>query len=77
MKSIEFEAMFGNEVKKVRLVANDYGGGGFQILINKFFHGSIYKKEDQWLAWLNERSDLTSDDITALGERIDEYNKSG
>jgi hypothetical protein len=39
MKSIEFDAPFGNQTKNVKLSPNSSGGGGYQILINKYYHG--------------------------------------
>jgi hypothetical protein len=32
MKTIEFEAKFGDVTSAIKLVSNDYGGGGYQIL---------------------------------------------
>lgn len=68
---IEFEAPFGNEIRKIKLTSNDYGGNYWQIYINKYYHGQMYYRDGMWRAWLNEMSELTTDDITVAGERID------
>jgi len=41
MNKIEFDATFGDVTKHIELSSNDYGGGGYQILIDKYYHGII------------------------------------
>ena len=36
MKTMEFDAPFGNEMKKVKLMGNDHGGSGYQVLIDRY-----------------------------------------
>jgi hypothetical protein len=71
MKTIEFDAPLGNRTMQVKLVSNDYGGGGYQILIDKYYHGEIVFLNGTWQAHLNAKSDLTGDDIAILGEVIE------
>jgi len=42
------------------------------IMIDKYFHGRLYNTNGEWNAWLNGNSFLTSDDILAMGERIED-----
>jgi hypothetical protein len=44
MKTIEFEAQFGNKNTHIKLVSNDHGGGGYQVLIDNYYHGEIVKE---------------------------------
>jgi hypothetical protein len=71
MKTVEFEAQFGNETKKVKLVCNTGGCDGWQVLINSFYQGQIFYKDGIWQAHLNAKTILTGDDITILGEIIE------
>ena len=71
MNSIEFNAQFGDKTRHVELSSNDSGGGGYQILIDKYYHGVIRKVNGEWRAHLNDKSFLTGDDITALIETIE------
>ena len=66
MKTIEFDANFGDEIRKVKLVSNTYGGGYYQILIDSYYYGQMYYLDGVWRAWLNN-SELTGDDITIIG----------
>ena len=71
MMKIEFETPFGDETKKIKLVSNDYGGGGYQILINNYYDGEIFWRDGTWQAHLSPKTILTGDDITILGEIIE------
>ena len=70
MNTIEFTAQFGYETKQVKLVSNNCGGQGYQVLINDFYQGEIFYN-DGWQAHLNNKSILTGDDIVILGEVIE------
>lgn len=61
----------GDADKQVRLLANDKGAGGYQIYVDKYYEGDIFYKDGTWQAHLNQRSILTGDDITILGEFIE------
>jgi hypothetical protein len=71
MNPIEFDAPFGDKSRHIKLSSNSSGGGGYQILIDKYYHGEIVKVNDEWKARLNDKSFLTGDDITILGEIIE------
>jgi hypothetical protein len=70
MDSIEFDAPFGDKTRHVKLSSNS-GGDGYQILIDNYYHGVIRKVNGQWRAHLNDKSELTGDDIAALIETIE------
>ncbi len=71
MKTIEFDAKFGDIIKRVKLIFNDKGGHGYQVLIGNFYQGEIFYIDGMWRVHLNDRSILTSDDIGILGEIIE------
>ena len=55
MKTIEFDATFGNHTKKVKLVPNAYGGDGYQVFIDNSFHGEIFYRNGMWQAHLKQK----------------------
>jgi hypothetical protein len=72
-ESIEFDAPFGDKTRHIKLSAN--GTGGYQILIDKYYHGEIVKVNGEWKAHLNGKSFLTGDEITILVETIENRNE--
>jgi len=58
----------------VKLVANNHGGGGCQIIIDNFYQGNIVYIDGSWQAHLNNKTILTGDDISVLGEIIEGRN---
>ena len=75
MKTIEFNAQIGDVIKKVKVSSNEYGAGGWQILIDDYYHGDVFYKDGGWRAHLNAKSFLTGDDINILGEMIEKESK--
>ena len=73
MKDIEFDAQFGNAVKRVKC-AFDKSVSGYQILIGNFYQGVISYRNGEWTAHLNSRSILIGDDVFILGEIIEKEN---
>jgi hypothetical protein len=73
MDEIIFDAAFGNVTKKVN-ISQPFGTGGdqYHLTIEGFYKGSMWKLEDKWIFYGNAGNELTSDDIQALGERIDQ-----
>ena len=71
MNSIEFETVFIGKKVKVDLRSNFGGPEGWYINIGGHHHGRLFYRDGMWQAHLNDKSELTSDDIAALGERID------
>lgn len=70
-RSIEFTASFGDEEKHVELSFLD-PGGWFQIYINRYSYGAIVMRQGKWTVLLQDRSDITMDDIQAIEEIIEE-----
>lgn len=77
MKKIEFEAVFGNERKKVEIIQG-HGAGlkNLQLMVDKYYCGTISKRNDEWIADLNERSwpNFTGADIEIIGQIIEKAN---
>lgn len=71
MTTIEFTATFGHVKKTVRLTQPSGGAGGYQLFVDDFYQGMIVKIKGEWVGHLNPASQLTGDDIMAIGEIID------
>lgn len=70
-KYLEFDAAFGNEVKKVKLM-NPFGSGdGYHVIIDNYYKGIIVKIGGRWIGHLNPKSCMTAADIDILGDLID------
>jgi hypothetical protein len=69
-----FTAVAGDELLQVEL-ANPNGIGdnmSFHIMIDNYYHGVIFRQNGQWVCYPNKQSWLQQEDITILGEIIDE-----
>jgi hypothetical protein len=75
VNKIKFEAQYADKPLLVELNKMKGGSDGYQILIDRFYHGEMFFRDGQWRAYLNDKSFLTSDDITILGEYIDHFEK--
>jgi hypothetical protein len=74
MKHIQFEAVFGNERKKVEISQpHQTAEPGLHLSIDNYYCGRLAKYKDEWKAYLNSKSipDFTSDDIQILGQIIE------
>ena len=67
MNSIEFDAPFGDKPRHIKLSSDNTGG--YQILIDNYYHGKIIKVNGEWRAHLNDKSDLTGDNIIDTVEK--------
>ena len=65
-----FEAAFGSEKRMVILSKTMGGGQSYQLSINKYHQGTFICYQGKWRAYLNDRSELTNDDIFILIEMI-------
>lgn len=72
MKKIEFLACYGDKIKTVEIAQALGAGDSYQILIDRYYHGTIIKQRGEWVAHLNSRSNLTADDILIIGDLIDQ-----
>ena len=64
--TIEFEDTAGRRIK----LTQPPGAEGWQIMIDNYYNGVMFKRAGKWGAYLSPGSDLTADDIQVLGERI-------
>jgi len=71
MDEIEGVENFGEGRKKYQFIRPQGAGGHFQILIDKYYQGTIEKRNGKWVAHLNRTSKLTPDDIWIIGELLD------
>lgn len=72
MLNIEFEGVFGDHRKQVKLLKNFGGAGGVQVYIDNYYFGDLVRKDGgQWMAYPGTK--LSIDDIQILGEIIDNY----
>ena len=71
MVSIEFDAAYGNDRKMVVIRQLSGSGNIYQVFIGNYYDGMLVKLNGEWVAHLNLKSDLTSDDIQLLGDIID------
>lgn len=70
---IDFEAYYGNETKKVTLASPSGACGGYNILLDNYLQGKLFKRNNAWVAFLNQKdNEFTGADIEVLGEIIDE-----
>lgn len=72
MKPLTFTAAFGDRVKTVVLSCPSGGAGGYQIVIDRMYHGMLVKLSDVWVGHLNRAGDITPEEIEILGDIIDE-----
>lgn len=71
MLSIEFDFPWDNSRRICKIVDVSKGSGGYQVLIDNYYNGEIRKIGGEWVGYLNQRSDLTSDDVQFIGGLID------
>lgn len=76
MPDIEFDASFGDEIKKV-CISQPFGTGGdqYHVTVDRFYWGAMWKRDGQWNFHGNAEAMLTAEDIQLLGERIEAANK--
>jgi hypothetical protein len=70
VKSIEIDTFFGD--KPVHLEVSQTMGTGevYQVVINKFYNGRIWKTRDGWLHDLNSKTIFHGDDVQILIDLI-------
>ncbi|QTE37460.1 hypothetical protein J3L18_30920 [Mucilaginibacter gossypii] len=73
-----FDIYVGDNVEKVWIhVPLGIGSDIWHININNFFCGSVIKKGNKWRQLHSNKHEFTSDDIDAIGERIEEFCAAG
>jgi hypothetical protein len=77
MDTLKFDVPVGDSVENVWIhVPLGSGSNIWHININNYFCGSVIKREDKWRQLHINRHEFTSDDIDAIGERIEEFLKT-
>jgi len=70
--NIVFTASYGEEDRNVVISApNGAQGGGFNILVDNYLYGRLFKRNDIWVGFFNKGTDITGADIEELGDIID------
>jgi len=72
MDTIHFKAVYGDIEREVTVSYDRYGTGSYQVTIDGFYNGNVFFKDGYWQAHLNSKSELTTADIQAIGERLEE-----
>lgn len=71
MEKFQFLAHYGNEVKTVEIAQPHQSGNSYQVTIDKWYHGMITKRNGEWVAFWNAKSELGADEISIIGEIIE------
>jgi hypothetical protein len=72
MRSIERKVLFGSVSTQLMILEPHGAAGVYQVYIDKYYKGTISKTAGKWVGHLSYNTDLTADDIQALGEFIEE-----
>lgn len=72
MGRILFQARCGDDTWEVDISQPSGAAGTWYILIDKYFHGQMWKRNGRWEGGLTPKSPLTYADIQILGEIIEE-----
>lgn len=72
MKPLTFPATFGDVIKTVTISQPLGAGGIFYITIDNYHHGQMWKRNNEWVGYMADKSELTAEDVQILGEMIDE-----
>ena len=74
MENIKFKSAFGDEDKQVEISSPNGAGGGYNLMIDKYLHGRLFKRNNIWVAFFHKDNEYTGADIEVLGEIIDKRN---
>lgn len=70
MEVLNRTAIYGDVVKPVLVLCHAGAEGYFAVMVDNYYEGQIFFRDDTWQANLSRNSDLTIDDIQLLGEEI-------
>jgi hypothetical protein len=74
MFRVDFQAHYADEIKNVTLSAPSGAGGGYNFLIENYLQGKLFKRNDVWVAFFNQKdNNFTGADIDILGNIIDQH----
>lgn len=67
MKTIEFDAQFGDRPVHIEVSAPVGAGGRYQVMIDKYYNGSITKTANYgWQVHLHPKTILQGDDVSVI-----------
>jgi hypothetical protein len=72
MKSIDVQAKVDDGIKTLSVVQPTGSGDSYQILIDRWFHGTIVRYQGRWVGHLNDKSNLTEKNIQTIGKLIED-----
>ena len=67
---IQFDAIYGDEAKKVTISKAPGGGEGYHVSVNKYHWGVIIYQQGKWRCYGTGIDELSTDDKDALIERV-------
>jgi hypothetical protein len=75
MKDIEVDYTIGNETKQLKITFTSQGTG--QIMMDKYYHGQVVFRQNQWRVFLADKSELNnSDDLQNLVQILNKQKQS-
>lgn len=75
MNSIDLPANFNGVIKTLTIAQPEGSGDSYQIMIDRYYQGTIVRYKGNWVGHLNDRSTLTQKNIQTIGKIIE--NKFG
>ena len=72
MKSIEAVAIFGDVRKQLKLAFMYGASDTVHIMLDKYYQGIFTKRDGEWVAYINEKSELCSNDILVMRELLEQ-----
>jgi len=71
MKSIEFDAQFGDKPVHIEITPAMGAGEVFHVTVNKYYNGRLWKTRDGWRHDLHPTTIVQGDDVTVIIELIE------
>lgn len=75
MKKVIFDVPWGDRNATVEISQVVAGSGGYHIYIDRYYNGQMVYRNNEWVAQLNEKSELSLEDIQVIREKIEEMEK--
>lgn len=72
MNKIEVDTFFGGKQVHIEISAPMGAGNCFQVVINSYYNGRVWKTAEGWQHDLNPKTILTGDDVQILIDLIEE-----
>lgn len=71
MEDIILPAAYGDEKRTLALSPVSGAGQVLHIMVDNWYHGQIVLVKEEWVVFLNPKSDLCSNDIQVIKEAIE------